>query len=177
MHVLKKRVANMLAALRESRSSDWLGAAGVALGIVLVALGWILEEESVGAGGAVRTLGGLLFLSGLAIVVFGDSRRRSAAIGLSERICSMYMSRTANWGWPDRVGLAGVVIGVALVVPALVLQIILRNGAIVALPAVVLFWGGVLLLIYGRFYGRRSMDTGSLSSSTSRRERGGGGRH
>ena len=176
MHPRKMSVAKMLAALRESRSSNWLGPVGVALGIVLVGLGWILEEESVGIGGAVRTLGGLLFLGGLALVVLGDPRRRSAAIGLSERICARYMSRTANWGWPDRVGLAGVVIGLALVIPAVVLQIIFRSGAIVAVPAVILFWGGVILLIYGRFYGRRAMDTGSLPSSTSRRERRGGGR-
>ena len=175
MHPLKMSVAKMLVSLQESRSADRLGPAGVAVGIILVALGWILEEESIGVGGAIRTLGGILFLCGLAIVVFGDSRRRAAAIGMSGRIYAKYMSRTANWSWPDRVGLAGVTIGVVLVVPALILQIILRNGAIVAVPAVILFWGGVFLLIYGRFHGRGAMSTRDQSSSTSRRKRRGGG--
>ena len=144
----------VLTSLRESGSADKLGAAGVAVGIVLVAVGLILEEELIGVGAAIRTLGGIVFLSGLAAVVFGDSRRRAVAIGQSKRVGARYIARTANWGWPDRVGLAGVAIGAALVVPALVLQIIFRSGAIVALPAVLIFWGGVFLLIYGRFYGR-----------------------
>ena len=126
----------------------------MAFGIVLVALGWILEGQFVGIGAAIRTLGGILFLVGLGIVVFGDSRRRAVAIGMSKRICAGYLSRTAHWGWPDRVGLAGVAIGTALVAPALVLQIIFRNGSAVAGAAVLLFWGGVFLLIYGRFRGR-----------------------
>ena len=99
MHPLKKDAARMLASLRESRSADSLGAAGVAFGIVLVALGWILEEGSVGIGGAIRTLGGVLFLAGLATVVFGDSRRRAVAIGMSKRVVARYMSRTAHWSW------------------------------------------------------------------------------
>ena len=167
----KVNVDRLLASLRESRSADSLGAAGVAFGIVLVALGWILEEESISIGGAIRTLGGIVFLAGLATVVLGDSRRRAAAIGVSRRILARYMSRTAHWGWPDRVGLAGVAIGVALIVPALVLQIVFRNGALVAGPAVILFWVGIILLIYGRFRGRGEMRTQDLSSSPSRRDR------
>ena len=126
----------------------------MAFGIVLVALGWILEGQAIGMGGAIRTMGGVLFLGGLGIVVFGDSRRRAAAIGMSKRICSRYMSETAHWSWPDRAGLGGVAIGIALVVPAVILQIIFRNGALVAGPAILIFWGGVCLLIYGRFRGR-----------------------
>ena len=154
MHPLKMSVARMLASLREARSVDGLASAGVAFGIVLVALGWILEESSIGIGAAIRTLGGILFLSGLGIVALGDSRRRAVAIGMSNRILAGYMSRTTYWDWPDRVGLAGVVIGIVLIVPAVVLQIIFRNGAIVAGPAVLLFWGGVALLIYGRLRGQ-----------------------
>ena len=151
MHPLKMSAAKMLASLREPRAADRLGAAGVVFGIVLVAIGWILEGEFLGIGAAIRTLGGILFLGGLGIVVFGDSHRRSVAIGIWRRICAGYMSRTAHWGWPDRVGLAGVASGTALVAPALVLQIIFRNGAVVAGPAALLFWVGVGLLIYGRF--------------------------
>ncbi len=176
MNPLSVSVARMLASLRESRSADGLGAVGVALGIVLVALGWILEEASIGVGAAIRTLGGILFLAGLATVVFGDSRRRAVAIGLSQRIVARYMSRTAHWGWPDRVGLAGVTVGLALSVPAVVLQIILRNGAAVAGPAVLIFWVGIALLIYGRFYGPDEKQTRGQSSSDSRARGRGGGR-
>ena len=166
----------MLESLQESRLADRLGAVGVAIGIVLVALGWILEEESFGLGGVIRTLGGIVFLAGLATVIFGDSRRRAVAIAMSKRLVARYMSRTASWGWPDRWGLAGVAIGIALIVPALVLQIIFRNGAIVALPAVLLFWGGLFLLIYGRFHSRDEVRTRDRSSSPSPRGRRPGGR-
>ena len=166
----------MLAPLRESRSADRLGAAGVAFGIVLVALGWILEEGSVGIGGAIRILGGILLLAGLATVVFGDSRRRAVATGMSKRIVARYMSKTAHWSWPDRVGLAGVVVGLALIVPAVVLQVIFRNGAVVAGPAALLFWIGIALLIYGRFHGRGEKQTRAHSSSDSRARGRGRGR-
>ena len=148
-----------------------LGSAAVAVGIVLVALGWILEEESIGAGAPIRTLGGIALLAGLAAVVFGDSRRRAVAVGRSKRIGERYLARTASWGWPDRVGLAGVIVGAALVAPALVLQIVFRNGAIIALPAVMIFWGGVFLLIYGRFHGRGASSDSSRSPGE-RRDRG-----
>ncbi len=176
MHPLKMSAVRMLASLRESRSPHSLGPAGVAFGVVVVALGWILEENSVGIGAAIRTLGGIVFLAGLAAVVFGDSGRRAAAIGMSKRIAAGYMSRTSRWGWPDRVGLAGVAIGIALIVPAVVLQIIFRNGAAVAGPAVLLFWVGVLLLIYGRFHRRAATRTEGPPSSSSRREEHGRGR-
>ena len=144
MDGLKTSVARMLASIRESGWAGGVGPGGVVLGILLVALGWILEEQSVGVGGAIRTLGGVLLLCGLAVVVFGDTRRRAAALGAAERIYARYMARTAHWAWPDRVGLAGVIVGAALVVPALAMQIIFRNGAVVALPAVIIFWCGVV---------------------------------
>lgn len=176
MRPLKTNAANMLASLRESRRAGSLGPAGVVLGILLVALGWILEEQSIGAGALVRTLGGTLFLCGLAVVVFGDAHRRAAAIGATERIYARYMERTAHWGWPDRWGLAGAVIGFALVVPAIVLQIIFRNGVVIAAPAVVIFWAGVFLLIYGRFHRRGRIRDRGLPTSPSRRGRHRGGR-
>ncbi len=176
MYPLKTSVARVFASLREWRSTGSFGPVGVVLGILLVALGWILEEQSIGVGAVVRTLGGILFLCGLAIVVFGDYRRRAAAIGAAERTYARYMNRTAHWGWPDRWGLAGVVIGFALVVPAIVLQIIFRNGAVVAAPAVLLFWIGVFLLIYGRFHRRGQIRHRGLPSSSSRGDRHRGGR-
>ena len=174
MDPLRMSPDRMLASLLESRSTDTLGAAGVALGIALVALGWILEEAAIGPGAAIRTLGGILFLAGLATVIFGDSRRRAVAIGMSKGIVARYMSRTAHWGWPDRVGLAGVTVGLALIVPSVVLQIIFRNGAAVAGPAALIFWVGVALLIYGRFYGRDDEQTRGQSSDSRARGRGGG---
>ncbi len=166
MHPLKMSVARILASLQE-RSIGSLGAVGVVVGILLVALGWILEEESVGIGAAIRTLGGIVFLAGLATVVFGDSSRRAAAIGMPKRILDKYVSRTAHWGWPDRWGLASVAVGVALIGPAVVLQIIFRNGAVVAWPAVILSQVGTFLLIYGRFHGRSENRPRNRSSSPS----------
>lgn len=168
MHTLRISVARMLASLRESRPSASLAPTAVAIGIVLVALGWILEEESIGIGGAVRVLGGIVFLAGLATVVFGDSRRRAVAIGMSKGILARYKSRTAHWSWPDRVGLAAVGVGVVLIIPAVVFQIIFRNGSVVAWPAVTLFCVGVLLLIYGRFHGLGEVRTRERPSSPSR---------
>ena len=164
MHPMKMSVARILASLRESRSTGNLGAVGV-----LVALGWILEEESIGIGAAIRTLGGIVFLAGLATVVFGDSRRRAVAIAMPKRILDKYASRTAHWGWPDRWGLASVAIGVASIVPAVVLQIIFRNGAVVAWPAVILSQVGTFLLIYGRFHGRGENRPRNRSSPPSHR--------
>ena len=111
-------------------------------GIVLVALVWILDEQSIGAGPVVRTLGGTLLLCGLAIVLFGDSRRRASSISYAVGIYAGYMARTAHWNWPDRWGLAGVVVGFALAAPAVALQIIFRSGAPVAAVGVVLSGSG-----------------------------------
>lgn len=178
MYPLKTSVARMIASLRGRRSAGSLGLAGAVLGILLVALGWFLEEQAIGVGAVVRTLGGILFLSGLAIAAFGDAQRRAAAIGAAQRTYARYMSRTAHWGWPDRWGLAGVAVGFALVVPAIVLQIIFRNGVVIAAPAVLLFWIGVFLLIYGRFHRWSQMRGRGLPSSPSRggsgNKRGGG---
>ena len=171
MYPLKTNIAKMFASLRERRPAGSLGAVGAVLGILLVALGWFLEEQSIDAGAVVRTLGGILFLCGLAIFLFGDAQRRAATIGAVERTYARYMSRTAHWGWPDRWGLAGVVIGLALDVPALALQIIFRNGVLVAVPAALIFWIGVALLIYGRFYRRGQMPDRGLPSSPSRGSR------
>ena len=165
----------MFASLREAGLAERIGPAAVAVGIVLVALGLILEDASVEVGSAVRTLGGILFLCGLAAVLFGNPRRRAATIVAARRVGAGYAARTARWRWPDRVGLAAVAIGLVLIVPALVLQISFGNGAVVALPAVILFWSGVGLLIYGRFCGRgatRSRETQRRLSSR-RSSRGG----
>ena len=164
----------MFASLREARLVERIGPAAVAIGIVLVALGLVLEDSSVGLGSAVRTLGGILFLCGTVAVLFGNPNRRAATIGIARRIGARYAAKTASWGWPDRVGVAAVAIGFALVVPALVLQISFSNGAVVAAPAVIIFWSGVGLLVYGRVFGRAAVRSreGPPPSSGRRRGRG-----
>ena len=164
----------MFASLREAGLVERTGPAAVAIGTVLVALGLVLEESSAGLGSAVRTLGGILFLCGLAAVLFGNPHRRAATTGIAKRIGARYLARTANWRWPDRVGLAAVAIGLALIIPSLVLQISFGNGAVVALPAVILFWSGVGLLIYGRFLGRAAMRSREAPTPPPGRRRGRG---
>ena len=172
MSTPKTNVPNQAVLRKRLELADRLGSAGAAIGVILVALGLILQEYFDGIGTAIRTLGGVLLLCGFAAVVFGESRRRAVVFGAWRRIGARYMAVTARWGWPDRVGLAGVAIGAALVAPALVLQIIFGNSLVVIVPAVILFWSGVGLLIYGRFHGRDTRRTRPLppSSSPSRRE-------
>ena len=106
----KLRLARMLASLRESGSADGLGAAGVALGIVLVALGWVLEEASIGLDAVIRTLGGICFLAGLGTVVFGNSPPscccdwRVEAHGCKVYVedCALGLARQGGTGRGDR---------------------------------------------------------------------------
>ena len=159
----------LLAALRGLSPADALGSAGVVIGIILVVTGIALQENSgAGIGGAIRMLGGVLLLSGLGAVLFWESRRRVAIIRAARRVAERYMAATAGWRWPNRYGLAGVIIGLILLAPALVLQILFGTifGVMVISPGITLFWIGVALLIYGRF-SRRSARP---HSSPSRRE-------
>ena len=152
----------LFAALQRLSPVEGLGLACAGVGIVLVALGILLQERSgVELGGTVRVMGGVLLLGGLAVALFWEPRRRAAAIGAAIRIAEGYMARTAGWDWPYRLGLAGVLIGLALLVPALVLQIIFGTifGAVVIAPGIVLFWAGVALLAYGWFRRRRAAQT------------------
>ena len=178
MDLRKMGVPKAHASFRERRSADMLGSAGVVIGIILVAVGMILQENlGVGIGAAIRTLGGMLFLSGLAVIVLWEPRRRAVLVGFSKRMIARYMQMSTNWAWPDRVGLAAVAVGLILAVPAIVIQILFRGGAAIALPAVILFWSGVGLLIYGRFYRRDGEQTlhdppYSSRSTGERRDRG-----
>ena len=164
-----------LTMLRDGRAADAIGLAGVVVGVVFVAVGSVLPESS---GPAVRTLGGLLFLGGLAALLFGEPRRRAKIIASARRAVDNYMARTADWIWPNRVGLAGVAIGLILIVPAVILQALFGSvfGAIVIVPGLVLFWGGVALLIYGRFYrgdaAGKGKGVGPSQTWTSRRDSG-----
>ena len=153
MSLLEDGRAKLYKALQELSPSDTLGLAGAATGIILVTVGISQQEMGVGLGATVRMLGGVLLLSGLGAVLFGETRRRAAVIGAARRIAERYVAATAGWRWPDRMGLTGVAIGLILLVPALVLQILFGTlfGAIVIAPGIVLFWVGAALLVYGRF--------------------------
>ena len=135
------------------RTTAGAGTAGGAVGAVLVAAGVALEEEGADAGGAVRTLGGVLFLGGLGLVLFGGSVRRAALIGATRRMAGRYLAATVGWRWTDRAGVAGVALGLVMLAPAVVVQFLFGSvfGALVIAPGIVLFWGGVALIVYARF--------------------------
>ena len=137
---------------------DRIGAAAVVVGIGMVALGWLIEELGwvEGAVSPLRNVGGVVLFGGIATLLFGDPRRRALTTGKVRRLVNRYKARTAGWNWPDRVGLSGVIVGLILVLPCIVLQIIFRTNFGIIILALLSFWGGVGLLIYGRFYRRES---------------------
>ena len=175
---LSKMADKLLAALREQSPSDILGSVAAAIGIILVVSGIVLQDNyGVGFGATIRSMGGVLLLGGLGTVLFVESRRRAAAIGAARRIVERYKAVTVTWHWPNRMGLAGVAIGLVLLAPALVLQILFGSsfGAIVMAPGIVLFWFGVALLIYGWFHRRNAAQKPKQSSAVSPSRRGGRG--
>ena len=175
MSSLRKMTDKLLAALQEQSPTDALGLAAAAIGIMLVASGIFLQESGVVFGATIRTLGGVLLLGGLGAVLFVGSRRGGLRL-LARRIVERYMAATVTWHWPNRMGLAGVAIGVILLAPALVLQAIFgAGGAIVIAPGIVLFWAGVALLVYGCFHRRNAAWKPNQSSKVSPSRRGGRG--
>ena len=167
---------NGFAVLKKLGLADKLGSVAAATGVILVAFGIVLQEYSgAGFGGTIRTLGGVLFLGGLGTVLFEEPQRRAVVLGAARRVVERYMAATVTWRWTDRIGLAGVAVGMVLLAPALVLQIIFGSvfGAIVMTPGIVLFWVGVALLVYGRFHRRDARSNSSPSRSGWRgRDRG-----
>ena len=151
----KEGLTKLLTLLKQLREGDNLGAALAAVGIIVLATGLFLQGISVGIGTPIRTIGGLLLLAGIATFVFGTPHRRAVVIGTCRAAIARYMSMTADWQWPDRTGLAGVIIGLIGLVPVLGLRIIFGSYfGVVMWPGIVLctvlFWGGIALLIYGR---------------------------
>ncbi len=176
--LLSKMADKLLAALREQRQSDILGSVAAVIGIILVVSGIALQDNyGVGFGATIRSMGGVLLLGGLGTVLFVESRRRAAAIGAARRIVERYMAVSVAWHWPNRMGLAGVAIGLVLLAPALVLQIIFGSpfGAIVMAPGIVIFWFGVALLIYGWLNRRNAAQKPKQSSAVPPSRRGGRG--
>ena len=154
MEKLRARWPRLEAGTGPDKLFDVLGAAAAVVGVVLVASGVALQESSAAVGGAVRVLGGVLLLSGLGTLLLGKPHRRRAVIRASRLAATLYRARTARWRRTDRVGLAAAAIGLILLAPALVLQILFGTifGTIVIVPGIVLFWGGVALLLYKRLW-------------------------
>ena len=162
------------ASARGFKLNDRLTLAGMMIGIVLIALGLVLESYFGGLGTGLRALGGVIFLCGISAYVLGDARRRAAAQNKVRHLVATYMARTADLGWPDRWGLASVAIGLILIVPMLILQIMFDTTLGVVLIGVGLFWVGIGLLIYGRFYrkdGVRDRRPTTSRTQSGRRER------
>ena len=162
---------NGLAVLKNLGPADKLASAAAATGLILVVFGIVLQENlGVGFGATIRMLGGAFFLGGLGTLLLWESHRRAALLGAARRIVERYMAATVAWRWTDRMGLAGVAIGLALLAPALVLQIIFGTvfGAIVIAPGIVLFWTGIALLVYGRFRRREARQHSSPSGREGR---------
>ena len=91
----------LLATLRGLSPTDMVGSAAAAGGIVLVALGIVLQEIGVASGASIRALGGVVLLGGLGAVLFGEPRRRAAVVGTARRIVERYVAATAAWRWPE----------------------------------------------------------------------------
>ena len=143
-----------LAWLKRLGPADKLGAAAIAVGALLVAGGLYSQGDSGSAlGDAFRTMGGLAIIGGIAAIALWEPRRRDAIVRVAIVISNGYMARTAHWRWPNRYGLAAVIVGLALSVPGAMLGLIFGTGLgrLVLISAVVLFWAGVALLVYGVF--------------------------
>lgn len=175
----KRRDAPRLPArVRDLKPNDRLALAGTLIGIVVVALGLILESYSGGLGTGIRALGGVIFLIGISAFVLGDPRRREAVQSKFRDIVARYMARTAHWGWPDRWGVAAAAVGLLLIVPMIALQIMFDTTFGVVVIGVTLFWVGIGLLIYGRFYRKDAVrdHQSTASPPRPRRENRGGDR-
>ena len=170
----KEGLTKLLTLLKQLREGDNLGAALAAVGIIVLATGLFLQGISVGIGTPIRTIGGLLLLAGIATFVFGTPHRRAVVIGTCRAAIARYMSMTADWQWPDRSGLAGVIIGLIWLVPVLGLRIVFGSYVgIVMWPGIVLFWGGIALLIYGRYRANKDAKRSSDSYRVQKKNRSG----
>ncbi len=153
-----------------------VGSVGATAGAVIVAIGLVMEGNSEGSGAALRAVGGALLVGGLILLFFGDARRRAATINSLKRLVARYLARTTHWGWPDRYGLAAMVLGFAWVVPSLAIQIFVGNSYGIVIIGVLVFWGGFALLIYGRFYKRGEASVRRRNSSERSHKEGRGRR-
>ena len=155
--------------------SDRAAWAAIAAGAVLVAAGEVLEARyGHDYGAAIRALGGMALIAGLLVMGFWEPRRRAAVIGRLRGIAEAYWARTADWRMGDRLGLAGIVIGLGLAAPAIALQLLFRQALPVMIPALVLFWGGIALIAWERY--RRGREAQSMQPGDDRSRSEGRGR-
>lgn len=138
--------------LRGLGPAAMVGLVAALAGAVVLFIGLILEGNTEGSGGGLRAAGGLLIVGGLVLVFFRDSRRRASTVEAAKGIYARYMRRTAHWSWYDRYGVAGVVLGLFWLLPTLLIQIVIGNSFGIMAVGIVLFWGGFILLIFGRIY-------------------------
>ena len=142
-------MGRLMGALRGAGPVDALGSAAVAAGIALAVVAALMDGDS---GAGIGALGGVLFLAGLAALAVWEPRRRTALAAMVRPAVGRYMAATARWRWTDRMGVAGVLVGLAMLVPAIILQVIFGTviGAVVIAPGIAVFWVGVGLVVYGR---------------------------
>ena len=129
-----------------------VGLAATVAGAAVLFVGLMLEGNSEGSGAGWRAVGGFLVIGGIALLLFSDSRRRASTIEAATRLYAGYMRRTAHWRWYDRYGVAGLALGLVWLLPTLFIQIVIGNSFGIMAVGIVLFWGGFILLIFGRIY-------------------------
>ena len=171
MHTPGTGGAGLPGALKRLALADKLGAAAVAVGVVWLALGIYAQDLNAGLSMTLRAMGGAAFLGGLVTLALWEPRRRAAVLGAARRAVRRYLARTAGWRWPDRWGLAAMLVGLGLATPAIFLQAAFGGGTLLAAPAIAAFWGGMALLVYGRFYRRNRDRALSRRDPSSRRGR------
>ena len=147
------------------RLVDAAGSGAVAVGIVLVALDMILQSQLEGFTTVFRVIGGISFLLGIGMLVFGTPGRRDVLLDQSKRLTGRYMAKSASWGWPFRYGVASTMIGLILILPMIIFQFLFGNTFGIAVLAIVLFWSGIALIIYGWWRRRKAARTRDASAT------------
>ena len=170
-------MTKLLNFLRQSDKTEAMGLVLAAIGIVILAFGVFLQSVAVGVGTPLRMLGGLMVIGGIAVFAFATPRRRAVISRRLRGIVSGYMSSTADWRWMNRYGLGAVIVGLVWLLPVLVLQMLFGQvAAILMLPGIMIFFGGIALLIYGVYQAmkdaRREEDDSRSSKTSEKRQRG-----
>lgn len=121
-----------------------------ATGVILVVLGIIAEETWYSPSGLLnsRLPGGVVLLSGITAFFFRESWHRKV-IDTARPIAGWWMVRSATWHPLIRVGATGVVLGIVLLVPAVVLSVLLGGAGVVQALVGQLFRGGMILIAAG----------------------------
>lgn len=175
MSPFERGLTKLLELLKRLIRDDNWGVAVAAVGIGILAIGFLIQEVSLGVGTPIRTLGGLLLLGGIVAFIFSTPQRREIVIGRFKSVVGWYTTKTREWRWMNRNGLAAVIVGLAWLVPVLALRIIFGRiaadfAAAIMVPGVIIFWVGIGLLIYG-IYRAIKDDEAAHDSSRSPEER------